>query len=115
MSKNQKGEEMTDESHVISIQVASGQEIIGMIRQSIESQFLTVLSACFIIRQPGKIIAISTFKHDEFLSKDVTVNTSGAFIVELHPDSKLLKLWNQANSNIVLAQPKIHLSAMRAN
>ena len=103
------------ESHVVSIQTASQQEIVGLIRQPIESQFLTVLNACFIMRESNKIHAMLASKSDQFLSKNITVNTSGAFIVELHPDSKLFKLWQQANSSILMPQPNVRLAGARTH
>uniref|UniRef100_A0A6M3KXE2 Uncharacterized protein n=1 Tax=viral metagenome TaxID=1070528 RepID=A0A6M3KXE2_9ZZZZ len=97
---------MNEESHIVSIQLASGQEILGMVWGDLEKLFLTVKDATFIMRQQDKILAQTAKGHDNFMTSSVTVNTSGAFIVELHPDSKLFALWKQANSNILMPQKK---------
>ena len=97
---------MNEESHIVSIQMASGQEIIGMVCGDLERSFLLVKNATFILRQENKILAQTAKGHDNFLTSSVIVSTSGAFIVELHPDSKLFALWKQANSSILMPQRK---------
>ena len=93
-------------SHIVSICTASGQEIVGMVKGNLKEQVLTVENAAFILRPPGKIMAQSSIKHDNFMSREVIVNTAGAYIVPLHPDSMLFKLWQQTQSDILTPQRK---------
>ena len=97
---------MSEESHIVSIQTASGQEIVGMVWGDLERPFLTVKDSVFIMREGNRIHGSPALKNDNFMTSSVIVNTSGAFIVELHPDSKLFQLWKQANSNILMPQRK---------
>uniref|UniRef100_A0A6M3JSK6 Uncharacterized protein n=1 Tax=viral metagenome TaxID=1070528 RepID=A0A6M3JSK6_9ZZZZ len=97
---------MSEESHIVSVCVASGQEIVGKVIGELGKPFLMVTHAAFILRPPGQILAQASLKHDNFMSRDMVVNTSGAYIVELHPNSKLFGLWEQTQSNILMPHKK---------